>query len=224
MNINIVKKQFNGLYNIYSSQKRNVRDFFGSLRVKKFSNSSKKIRTFKDGDLKRVLEIHENGFGKNKNNTQIIKYPKQFRNIFYVYEINGVIVGYLGFYVHLNCKGPHIIQKATAFSVAVCEKQRGKGIFTLLYQESLSELKKNGVQAVYAYVNVNNTSSLAVCDKVGFKIVKRIRHYYGSEDGYKLELILHPTFRDKFFSSSIFLTPHPMIAISWVFAVSSAII
>ncbi len=223
MSIDIVKKQFSGHYNIYSSQKRNVRDFFGSLRVKKYSNSSKNIRTFKDDDLERVLEIHENGFGKY-NNDQIIKYSKQFRNIFYVYEINGVIVGYLGFYVHLNCKGPHIIQKATAFSAAVCEKQRGKGIFTLLYRESLSELKRNGVQAVYAYVNVNNASSLSAHDKLGFKIVKRIRHYYGSDDGYKLELTLHPTFRGKFFSSSIFLTPQPIIAISWVFAVSSAII
>ena len=190
MTVNIVKKLSNGLHNIFSYQKRNISDYLGSLRVNKYSHSSKIIRTFKDDDLERILEIHEEAFGKI-NNTQIIKYSKQFSNIFYIYETNGVIVGYIGFYVHLKYEWPHIIQNATGYSGAVSENMRGKGIFSVLLKESLSELKKNDVQVAHTYVNVNNAISLAVNHKFGFKIVERINHYYGSDDAYKIELKLH---------------------------------
>jgi len=186
----ILGKRFFRTKNIYSLQLRNTRDYLGSLMVNKYSNSSEIIRTFEDDDLERILEIYEDGFG-NQTNTQIIKYSKQFRNIFYVYEINGVIAGYLGFYVHLKRKGPNIIQIATAFSGAVSENMQGKGIFTTLYNESLSELKNNGVQAVYGYVNTKNERSLAIHYRLGFEIVDFIKHYYKTDDAFKIELKLH---------------------------------
>jgi len=189
MTVHIVKKLSSGLHNICSSQKRNICDCLGSLKVNKYSNSSKIIRTFNDDDLERILEIDEEAFG-NKNNPQIIKYSKQFRNIFYVYEINGVIVGYVGYYVHLKREGRNIIQNATAFTAAMSEDMRGKGVFSVLWKESLSELKKNDVQVAYTYVNVNNAISLAVNHKFGFKIVERIDQYYGSDDAYKFEFRL----------------------------------
>jgi len=171
------------------SQKRKIYDYLGSLKVNNHSISSKTIRTFKDDDLERVLEIYAKSF-ENKDPSQLVKYSKKFRNTLYIYEIDGVIVGYLGFYVHLMREGLNIVQKATAYSGAVDHNMRGRGIFTTIYTESLPELKKNGVQVVYGYINVKNTRSLSVHQKLGFKIVKKIDNYYGIDDGYKIELKL----------------------------------
>lgn len=190
MSTNMVKRALLRQYKAYLSLKRSICDYFGSLRVNNYSNSSQIIRTFMDDDLEKVLDIYEKSFG-NKNYNQIIKYSKQFRNIFYVYEVDGIIVGYLGFYVNHKYEGLKIVQKATAFSGAVDENMRGKGIFTTIYRECLSELKKNGVRVVYGYINVNNASSLAVHHKFGFKIVGRIENYYGLDDAYKVEIELH---------------------------------
>ena len=172
-----------------SSVHRSVRDYLGSLKARDYSNSTKFVRLFRDGDLRHVLHIYEKSFS-NKDNHQIIKYSRQFRNIFYVYELNGVVVGYLGFYVHLHREGLKITQKATLFSVAVEEKMRNRGIGTASYRECLAELKRNGVQTVIAYVNVNNSASLAIHDTLGFNRIRRIKNLYGPEDGYHVELRL----------------------------------
>jgi len=190
MNSNALKKIFLFSYRGYFFQKRRICDFLGSLKVNKYSNSSNIIRIINDDDLDRILEIYEKSFG-NKNYGQIIKYSHKFRNIFYVYEIDGVIIGYLGFYVHLQREGFYIIQKATAFSGAVDEKMRGKGIFSTLYGEALSNLNKNNVKTVYGYVNTQNACSLAVHYKFGFKIIETIKNIYELDDSYKVELKLH---------------------------------
>jgi L-amino acid N-acyltransferase YncA len=176
-------------YRAHSSFNRSVRDYLGSLKAREYSDSTKFVRLFRDGDLRHVLHIYEKSFS-NRDNHQIIKYSRQFRNIFYVYELNGVVVGYLGFYVHLHREGLKIIQKATLFSVAIEEKMRNRGICTTAYRECLAELKRNGVQTVNAYINVNNSVSLAIHDTIGFNKIRRIKNLYGAEDGYHVELRL----------------------------------
>ena len=70
---------------------------------------------------------------------------------------------------------------------------RNRGIFTSSYSECLAELKRNGVKAVYAHINANNSISLAVHDKLGFNRISRIKNLYGPDDGYKVELKLQDT-------------------------------
>lgn len=174
---------------LYHRVIRGISDYLGSLPVKKYSHSSGIIRRFEDDDLGSVLEIYEKGFG-NKNVKQIIQYSQLFRNSFYVYELDNVVVGYLGFYVHFGCNRFKCVQNATAFSGAVEGQAQGKGIFTTLYVESLSELKRNGVQAVYGFIDVNNERSLSIHKKLGYNIVQKVNKICGVEDCYMVELIL----------------------------------
>lgn len=185
---NLLKKILSFPIILFHLYYRVISDYIGSLEVKKYSHSSKIIRTFKDDDLIRVLELYEEGFG-NKNSTQIVKYSKLFRNVFYVYEIDGEIVGYLGFYVHQKFRVMKIIQIATAFSGSVDSRIRGQGIFTTLYSESLSELKRNNVQAVYGFIDVNNYHSLSIHNKLGYKIIQQVRGICDAANCYKVELV-----------------------------------
>lgn len=167
---------------------RNMWDYLGSRNVKKFTHTSKIIRRFNDGDLERVLELHATCFGDKKYD-QIIKYSKLFRNIFYIFEVNGKIVAFMGFYVHKKFVDFLWVQKATGFTLCVDPSMRGKGTVLTIINESLKELKDNNVAVVNGCIDANNKHSLAVHEKFGFKIIEINSKLCGPET-YKIELKL----------------------------------
>ena len=168
---------------------RNIFDYIGSLKVKKYIHSSKKIRTFKEDDFVRILDLQNSCFRK-KDHHQIFNYSRLFRNIFYVFEENGKIIAYLGFYIHLKFENFKLVQKAVAFSGCVDEHQRGRGIYSTLYKECLTELKNNNVNVVYSCIRVNNAAALHVHEKLGFKIINSKSKMRGIEDFYQVKLKL----------------------------------
>jgi len=182
------KKIMSSLGELCGLYYRNMLDYFGSIDVKKFSHTSKIIRRFNDSDIERILELHASCFG-NKKYDQIIKYSKLFRNIFYIYEMEGKIVAFMGFYVHKKFVGLHRVQKATGFSLCVDPSMRGKGVVLIIINESLKELKNNNVNVVNGCIDANNEQTLAVHQKFGFKIIERNNKLCGPET-YKIELKL----------------------------------
>jgi|APFre7841882724_1041349.scaffolds.fasta_scaffold69060_2 L-amino acid N-acyltransferase YncA len=180
------KKIISSLIVSWSHYYRDMLDYSGSTDVKKYSHTSKIIRRFNDGDLERILEIHDICFG-NKKYDQIIKYSRLFRNVFYIYEVNGKIVAFMGFYVHKKFVGLYRVQKATGFSLCVDPSMRGKGTVLSIISESLKELKNNNVKVVNGCIDANNKQSLAVHQKFGFKIVEKNSKLCGPET-YTIEL------------------------------------
>lgn len=175
---------------MYHQFDRNVSDYLGSLSVKKYSHSSTIIRRFKDADLKKVLEIFEAGFG-NENYHQIIKYSKQFGNTLYVYEINGTIVGYIGFYVHQKYVGLKRVPVAILYSIAVEASYRGKGYGSQLLKESIKEMQNNPVSSIYLYVNIKNNEAVSLYQKNGFVITDTLKDICGKgNDCYQMRLDL----------------------------------
>jgi L-amino acid N-acyltransferase YncA len=167
---------------------RDMLDNSGSIDVKKFSHTSKIIRRFNESDLQRILELHDICFG-NKKYDQIIKYSRLFRNIFYIFEVNGKIVAFIGFYVHKKFVGLHRVQEATGFSLCIDPSMRGKGTVLTILNESLKELRNNNVKVVNGCIDAHNKHSLAVHQKFGFKIVEKNNKRCGPET-YKIELKL----------------------------------
>ena len=186
---NSLKKIINFPFNLVNRYYRVIQDYFGHFKVKKYTLSSKKIRIFKDDDLERVLDLSYSCFGK-KYCPQVIKYSRLFRNIFYVYEENGIILAYFGFYVHVHIDNFRIIQTATFFLGCVDKKRRGEGIFTTAFEECLSELKNNNVKKVRACINVNNPVSLHVHQKFGFRINDKKNDICREDNIYLVELNL----------------------------------
>ena len=187
--MNVTKTILARLSIAHSFLVRQIRDGMGSIIASKFTNSSTEIRPIKDGDLEKILEVHKEAFGERVP-TQVMRYSNKFKNIFYIYEVEGEIVGYIGYYIHLKRVGWKIVPLATAYSVAVAEKMRGRGISSIMYKESVHQLKRNGVRAIYAYVNEQNMASMAAHKKAGFEIIEEIKNLYGQDAGYKMELRL----------------------------------
>lgn len=182
------KKIISSLKESYDQHYRDMLDNIGSIEVKNYSHTSQIIRRFNDGDLERILELHDTCFG-NKKYDQIIKYSKLFRNIFYIYEVNDKIVAFMGFYIHKKIVGLHWIQKATGFSLCIDPSMRGKGTVLTIINESLKELRNNNVNVVNGCIDANNKQSLAVHQKFGFKIIEKNNKLCGPET-YKIELKL----------------------------------
>jgi N-acetylglutamate synthase-like GNAT family acetyltransferase len=185
----LLKKILSVPLNLIYRYNRTIQDYVGSYKVIKYTHISKKIRTFNDDDLERILELLYVCFGE-KYYSQVIKYSKVFRNIFYIYEQDGIIVAYFGFYVHVNFDNFKLVQKATCFSACVDEQQRGKGIYSSIFNECLSELRNNNVKVVYACIEVNNTTSLHVHQKIGFKIINKKDRKCEGDNLYEVELKL----------------------------------
>ncbi len=60
-----------------------------------------------------------------------------------------------------------------------------------LLEESIKEMKLNGVSSTLLYVNVNNTLAIRLYKKMGFKIIKKIEGICGQkEECYIMELKL----------------------------------
>jgi L-amino acid N-acyltransferase YncA len=166
---------------------RSLLDNIGSRPVRNYTHTSKIIRRFKDDDFERILELFSSCFG-NRNMYQIMKYPHLFRNICYVYEVDGRIVAYMGFYLHIKFVGFKQIHKATAYSLCIDPSMRGKGTVLTVINESLKELKNNHVHSVEGCINTNNPQSLAVHQRFGFKIIEKNSKLCG-EETYKIELV-----------------------------------
>lgn len=167
---------------------RNASDYLGSWIVKKYLFTSAIIRQFKDADLTRILEIFEQSFG-NKNSYQLVKYSKQFSNTLYIYEVNGTIVGYAGFYVHLKYMGLKKAYVATLYSIAIATSYRGKGYGSQLLIESIRELQNNHVSSIILYVNIKNNEAISLYQKNNFVIVDKIKDICGAEnDCYHMRL------------------------------------
>jgi L-amino acid N-acyltransferase YncA len=182
------KKLISSLINSFDLYYRDILDTSGSKDVENYSHTSKIIRRFDDGDLERILELHDTCFG-NKKYDQIFKYSRLFRNIFYVFEVNGKIVAFMGFYVHKKFSGLKRVQKATGFSLCVDPSMRGKGTVLTILNESLKELRNNNVKVVNGCIDATNNQSLAVHQKFGFKIIEKNNKLCGPET-YKIELKL----------------------------------
>ena len=142
-----------------------------------------------DNDFARISELYQQCFRPEYFNA-LSRYAKMFRNIFYVYEIDEIIVAYIVFYVHIKFDGLSPVLEATGFSGGVDPNFRSKGIFSLIYTEGLKELRNNNVQSVYACIRNNNAQSLDAHRKLGFDILEENGKKCG-QGFYKLRLKLN---------------------------------
>jgi ribosomal-protein-alanine N-acetyltransferase len=140
--------------------------------------------------LSEVLKIQAEAFD-SKNQDNLIKYSKKLPEIFYVIKIQDKIAGYCAYYLkpELSFKGLRI--KSVIYSIATDNKFRGKGYGRELLEESIKEMKLNGIYSILLYVNIKNTPAINLYEKMGFEIIEKIENVCGqNEQCYIMELKL----------------------------------
>ena len=103
-------------------------------------------------------------------------------------EENGEIVGYIMCRIETglpNFGFLGLIKKGHVVSIAVLPEHRRKGVGQALMKEAMKNMRKYNAKECYLEVRVSNKPAITLYEKLGFQIVKTIRHYYmDGEDAY----------------------------------------
>ncbi len=130
-------------------------------------------------ELREVFEIEALSFGEEAYPPSLfIDYL--YSSLFYVAILLWKPVGYIITTIEEKFGQPigHIV------SIAVHPMYRGLGIGTKLMRYVEGELCRRGICFVYLEVSTDNRVALRLYTKLGYRIVGRIRRYYGARDAY----------------------------------------
>jgi len=97
---------------------------------------------------------------------------------YYVYEMNKVIIGYIGFRV--------FDEQAEMMNFLIDPNYQNDGLGTELLSYCINELEKLKVSTIMLEVRKSNKKAQHVYEKLGFKISHTRKKYYENEDGYVL--------------------------------------
>ena len=111
---------------------------------------------------------------------------------FIVAEIDGKVIGYVMCkteYGFSNFKKLGFVKKGHVVSVAVLEQHRGKGIGTMLVNESLKGVKMRQCGEMYLEVRCSNNDAVKLYERLGFVILQRPKSYYrDGEDAFLMSI------------------------------------
>ena len=104
---------------------------------------------------------------------------------FIVAEIDGKVIGYIMCkteYGFSNFKKLGFVKKGHVVSVAVLEQHRGKGIGTMLVNESLKGVKMKQCGELYLEVRCSNNDAVKLYERLGFTILQRPKSSYRDDE------------------------------------------
>ena len=113
---------------------------------------------------------------------------RRFPLTFLVAEEDGEVVGYIMCRIETglpNLGFFGLIKKGHVVSIAVMPEHRGKGIGYTLMKEAMKNMEKYDAKECFLEVRITNQPAINLYKKLGFQVVKTIRHYYmDGEDAY----------------------------------------
>lgn len=171
--------------------KKFLQDIAGASILKEWKEIEKENIVFVDDSmLPEILRIQDEGF-QNANKEKIFKYSKMFRKIFYVIKCKGKIAGFCIYYIKPSISLKGLRKQAVISSIAIDKKFRGKGLAEKLLNDTIKEIKLNGIQTITLYVNVNNVPAIKLYQKIGFQTTREVKNVCGEEEKcYEMELNL----------------------------------
>ncbi|WP_440948846.1 GNAT family N-acetyltransferase [Methanosarcina sp. T3] len=168
-----------------------LRDAAGAYILKEWKSIEKENIVLVDENmLPEIFRIQAESFD-SKNQEELLKYSTKLRKIFYVIKNQDKIAGYCIYYLKPGLSFKGLKKKSVIYSIAIDSKFRGMGYGRKLLEESIKEMKLNGISSVLLYVNVANTSAIKLYEKMNFQIIKEIEEICGKQEKcYLMELKL----------------------------------
>ena len=146
------------------------------------------LRQFQPSDLQRVMYINRTCLPENYTSFFFLDLYRRFPLTFLVAEEDGEVVGYIMCRIETglpNLGFFGLIKKGHVVSIAVMPEHRGKGIGYTLMKEAMKNMEKYNAKECFLEVRVSNQPAINLYKKLGFQVVKTIRHYYmDGEDAY----------------------------------------
>jgi len=146
------------------------------------------IREVSEPDLPKVIEINMISLPEHYPYDFWLDHLNAWGRAFLLAEVGGKVVGYVMCRVEtgLGHIKRRLMKLGHVVSIAVLPEYRRMGVGKALMEESLKRLKEfYNVEEVYLEVRVSNIPAINLYEKLGFKKIKVIKHYYlDGEDAY----------------------------------------
>jgi len=144
-------------------------------------NYKVKLRKFSLQDLNRIMRIEKSSFPKDAYSEEKFKYLyKKYPDGFIVAQTLKDVAGYIIAYKFRNT--------AEFDSLAIDKKYRKLGMGKKLAFFMLRKFTKVGLKKAFLEVRATNKNAISFYEKMGFKIKKTIKDFYGKgEDAYLME-------------------------------------
>ena len=173
------------------SFKKLLQDTASIFLLRQWKQTEKEnIVSIEDFMLPEILKIHADGF-ENGSPKKLVKYSKNSRNIFYVIKNRDKVVGYCIYYLKPTFSFKGFEKQSVIYSIATDRNFRGMGFAERLLENSIEEMKLNGISSILLYVNVNNFPAIRLYEKTGFRAIKEVKNICGQKETcYEMELRL----------------------------------
>ncbi|MEM3437096.1 MAG: ribosomal protein S18-alanine N-acetyltransferase [Nitrososphaerales archaeon] len=152
------------------------------------------IRNCSKEDLPSVISINLASLPEHYSNIFFEEILNELPEAFLIAEKNGVVVGYIMCRIEYGLSVLHkfgLARKGHIVSLAVLEQHRRKGLGYSLVKEALQALKNKNCSEVFLEVRVSNLEAIKLYEKLGFKVISKLRWYYrDGEDAYLMGRVL----------------------------------
>ncbi|BBD72427.1 ribosomal-protein-alanine N-acetyltransferase RimI [Sulfodiicoccus acidiphilus] len=148
------------------------------------------LRNAKEDDLERIMQINRATLPENYPYYVFSELLRDYGQAFFVAEIENDVIGYVMPRIEWGFSEvrqlPSLVKKGHVVSIAVLEPFRKNGIGTNLLKASMKGMRvAYGADEVYLEVRITNYPAISVYERLGFRRVKTLRHYYmDGEDAY----------------------------------------
>jgi len=150
------------------------------------------IREFKPEDLSAVVNINRRCLPENYPPFFFMEHYRNYPKAFLVAEMGGEVVGYVMCRVEYGLSNLRLglTRKGHIISIAVMPWARRRGIGKSLMIKALRALKEHyRVDEYYLEVRVSNGPAITLYEKLGFRKVRILKHYYlDNEDAYLMAM------------------------------------
>ena len=136
------------------------------------------IRPMKEDDVKGVAEVEKACFASPWSEQSLREELENENAHFFVADINGEIVGYMGTI--------SVFGECSVTNIAVKEKHRGKGIASFLLERVIISSAFNEDEFITHEVRQSNTPAISLYEKYGFRKMGERKNFYRlpTEDAY----------------------------------------
>ena len=101
-------------------------------------------------------------------------------NYFYVYEIDGKVVGFIHY--------TKLYNSVDLVDIIVRKEYQNQKIGSTLIDYMITNLSAD--DKIYLEVNTNNKKAINLYQKFGFKVINIRKNYYGLDDAYVMERVI----------------------------------
>ena len=146
------------------------------------------IRLFNVLDLDQVIHINLSCLPENYTHSFFLNLFYRFPKTFVVVTARDRVAGYIMCRMEFGFSEIQkfsLVKKGHIVSIAVLPEYRNHGLGKALVERALMGMKDYNVPECYLEVRVSNVGAINLYQKIGFKVHRKIEHYYKDrEDAY----------------------------------------